>query len=858
MATQTAGTLIGAVLESVGYHYQSHVLDALQAPFQDDVGGFIYLIGIVLAVCHVAIRGEFKLAPWLLIGPPLFFSVVLVRDPVNNARWVFGRDPRNQGAVDHQVQELLASQGEAAGGQARVSRLFARYTDLISKTVQEIVGVINDGRDKTDLWFVLKAELFARMYAKGADTTGLTRLIYHGLGNECGRVIELAWRSYDPLQNQLGGGGSLQSPLSATQQEAQREFDRVARLPNVRLDPVARRFVALRLMGPGPHQEADIERRMLEPDVNRNYSCLEIWDIAREELLEQARRQLDGLQRDAVINGIEASALVDFLSQANGLPGGRLGSGTGGSRAAAIQTLVRIMAKYILRNTMQDTGRGSFIEGLAERQEVRDITVEGESRNSAVERARLAAREWSEKARLAAALTNIPFYQGLALYFLGVFFPFFALLLLIPGKHAGFILWFILWLWIKSWDVALAMIMLVDDILFSLLAVGRQRGQQEEPLPLALDAAIRSLREIDPSFQLATYYSLISVAVVAIPVITAQLIMGSLKGGSGLISQGLNRFGGVFTEGALARSQQVAISNLRAMSYLNRYDWARQYNENVKRGRPREDGDGTDRIPGGSSVQPLSQIGLRTVNQEGVTARGSRIGDVLSLVGFGRGATGSRNMVDGMTGYGRSYGGGRVRSTLDGPSRNLSQEVSATRWRRGLGIMDGAIDAATAMGTRWVGYEGAMVRSDLEMGHRYGVWDAAHSERERHYIFLATVYGQLQVPWSGFIDVPYEEEFNRANAQFQRRMDIYAEGVRQTGRFVDRVAGAGATPPPFRPNSSGNDVIGAAMFLRLSGVGAPAPLQADTSRADRYSDRMRSTYERVSGGTIQYQPRSGD
>ena len=68
----SAGTMVGAVLETVGYHYQSYLLDQMTDVFTGSLGGFIYLVGVAVTIFAVAIRGGYRFGPWLLIGPPLF------------------------------------------------------------------------------------------------------------------------------------------------------------------------------------------------------------------------------------------------------------------------------------------------------------------------------------------------------------------------------------------------------------------------------------------------------------------------------------------------------------------------------------------------------------------------------------------------------------------------------------------------------------------------------------------------------------------------------------------------------------------------------------------------------------------
>jgi hypothetical protein len=145
----------------------------------------------------------------------------------------------------------------------------------------------------------------------------------------------------------------------------------------------------------------------------------------------------------------------------------------------------------------------------------------------------------------------MPYYQGLTLFFLGVTFPFFALMLLIPGKHPVFIRWFQLWLWVKCWDVGFAVVMMLDQVLFNLVSVAQfpDIGDPGPELSPDLGVVLFSLRELDPSFNLGTYYHIVSTCLAAIPPVLSQLILGVFGGGGGLIAGGMSNAADYFAQG---------------------------------------------------------------------------------------------------------------------------------------------------------------------------------------------------------------------------------------------------------------------------------------------------------------------
>jgi hypothetical protein len=192
---------------------------------------------------------------------------------------------------------------------------------------------------------------------------------------------------------------------------------------------------------------------------------------------------------------------------------------------------------------------------------------------SAVERERVGNRPSQEKTRIMTSAFNLPYYQGILLYVLGITFPFFSILLLLPGKHSGFLMWFMLWFWAKSWDIGFAVAMLLDDVLFAIFQNSNDalKGAANHVLDPSMALTMFSMHEADPTFDMGTYYMIMGVVVQSIPVVSAYMILGSLKGGAGLIAAGMQRmntqgrdFGTGTGMASAARNAEVSYDNYRA------------------------------------------------------------------------------------------------------------------------------------------------------------------------------------------------------------------------------------------------------------------------------------------------------
>lgn len=125
---------------------------------------------------------------------------------------------------------------------------------------------------------------------------------------------------------------------------------------------------------------------------------------------------------------------------------------------------------------------------------------------------------------------QMPYYQGMILYFLSVAFPFLALVVITPS-HASSVFYLPLaWLWVKSWDIGFAMVIVLEKVLWNILP----NSDLEESFAVAegldgyfLPDLLKESLAIDPSFHVHAYYLIIGMVMFAIPAITGHVILKS-------------------------------------------------------------------------------------------------------------------------------------------------------------------------------------------------------------------------------------------------------------------------------------------------------------------------------------------
>lgn len=120
---------------------------------------------------------------------------------------------------------------------------------------------------------------------------------------------------------------------------------------------------------------------------------------------------------------------------------------------------------------------------------------------------------------------QIPYWQGMMLFFIATAYPFIALIVLIPGRARGILNVPLAWLWIKSWDAGFAFVMILEKILYAIfprhdfpehLRVG---PWTEQVVPDVLYHALR----YDPSYNIHMYYMLLSMALFMVPPVTGLM-----------------------------------------------------------------------------------------------------------------------------------------------------------------------------------------------------------------------------------------------------------------------------------------------------------------------------------------------
>jgi len=606
----SSGTYVGAVLETAGMYYQEMILNSFGAALSGPVGMLVLVFGLIIAIGAIASSGRYAMSVWLLIGPVLFLFVLNTREVTWGSAWIFGGEFRNTQAVQSEIEGFLEEKELNSGEPATVSWVYAWYSRIVSKTVREVVRVLNQGREGTDLLHQRRMEFFAAIHSSRVEDKDFLDLLHYVYFLECRPVIEAGRAIRDPA---LGGqvdhniaryenalkrlvpiNRSVSRYLASLKAWNAQLFELVLQgSPDV--DSAVYTFAndAAGVELPANYQQNYV--RYQNELMGRSFTCNQIWDFSRVGLLVEAKKIVDNLTmvaRDGTRNAVEDGTSLNYQKLIHDV--GRMTGINQGAQEVQItnfdnaqfqlgnmESLYRVIATYLFRNEINQDMQSAFLHRFTRRFESREVEAPGAFDIVETDRPVLQKREAKEKSTMMTHAAQLPYYQGLVLYFLGVTFPFFSVMLLIPGRHSGFLMWFGFYLWAKSWDIGFAVVMMLDDVLFSMFEVAhnvnaidnglRDADALSQGIEISRDAALAAhiAVELDPTFQMGTYYAIMGTALGSIPLVSAHLVLGGMKAGSGLISQGMSNYSDHYSNAAYAAtSGEFSVSNSARASYV--------------------------------------------------------------------------------------------------------------------------------------------------------------------------------------------------------------------------------------------------------------------------------------------------
>ena len=593
----STGTLVAAVMETVGYVSQAQLLsNGGLGQMIERLGALFYLCSIVSAILAVALAGKYEVALWLLVGPPMFHFLIM---PIQGdgstvtlgAEWQFGAFRDSLGFRDRVFRGVQAEvpQGQSAN---QVSWFFHAFNVVVSDTIQQLVKFITNNQIRQQMLFQTRQQVMNDLFAarvEDEDLHAFAVLLNANCTQEmnAARVIALGVRDpnfrnsveYQRAVNDycnlyVGEEHLVQVPVGSGAWnyiddlfQQNKDYLGIAELASKQSCKQLWGWLLIGLyQRAGVALNESLDQRVFSQAPQNIYQRV-IQDINIKLTAEERVGQQSDVQDICNDDG-----------QSEGPNGGSVLFPAGSGTPSGKPLTQLIFTSWMIRKVLASDNRGQMLAQFATHAGIElqpyNYTAE-QSMEAALEiQNRFRVERMAETTRFEAytiAMT-LPYIQGAGLYILATVFPFFAMLVLIPGQAGSFFIWCTMWIWFKSWDVGWALVMVADELLWSLMPhsahfrLGDLNAANGYETPVTIfEAAFGG----DSAYNLATYYMLVSAMLSAVPIISANAVLGSKKAIAGILLDGVKTMG---TALATHVGDQISVEQLA----LNRIDFRRE------------------------------------------------------------------------------------------------------------------------------------------------------------------------------------------------------------------------------------------------------------------------------------------
>lgn len=498
--------IVAAALQTKGVIDQAKILSDMSV--LNDIASFFYVFAIAMAIGSVAVFGNYRQGLYLLVGPLLYTFMVTTTTAHNGITARLGKYevPNSVGRQTEFLKHIKAIDNE---GGANVSLFYATFDGITTEVLHTLISFLLNTENKDHLRFVARERALSHVLMSIPDSGDLHSIIdrFH---KECAlesmQQYQTGVDSREKVIRQVRDKGDVNKPA----EEAKKNWEKFK--------------ITL-----GPRDERMIEYISLSR-VNGVYktSCKELWHWISSELKDYAENQLKTEKWAGSKEGDEVDPkekAMDDVKEALSTPG---------KGASANE----VLAAYIYKNLLGQTTFGALNNHVSSssptNQKLFRISYEG------IPEAEARGGYFGLKY----FATTIPYIQGLLLYLLSIAFPFFAVLLVIPGKALSFLTWCGLWVWVKSWDLGFAMVHVARDIFWDILK--HRTNTFENNVNWEDPSSIYALiLNNDPLATQNTYWEIVSFMTVSVPFLTAHFCLGA-TGMFGMFKNSIDQTSGRF------------------------------------------------------------------------------------------------------------------------------------------------------------------------------------------------------------------------------------------------------------------------------------------------------------------------
>ena len=566
----SAGTIVAAVLEGAGFYAHGQILDTFQKFF--DAGGIlIFVVSAAVGLLLTVLYGGYRPALALIIGPSLFYSLIGYRVPVEPPVKQLGSGPITD--VSKGIRGTLDKNDTSTKAlpPAQISwflSLTARLGSSLSKTATDLI--LDKEKEEELLFLTQKGALNALLNAEPSRSE-LQSMLTFSLLNDCAPMLSgiyhlSNWEFSDAhearLEELVRAGPDNPVPQNALNQLSNRRiywgrFIESGSAKKVKLSRPMRDFMARETSifanGSGGAAGIDYASRYgkLHPGEPAKFISDEL-----PQLVLTCGQTMDVFADAALVQGkwieqfVEGGTLEQSL---NDTPENReilcrtISEKLFGVPATSPCQLGTVSALFIMRNLFSATALNQASQTAINRSITTDTSISDRCRKLDdaegdlddfcatldVTQPTPMLRDISDKNSIQAEnlkysiisyALNIPYYQGILLYALAAVFPFWSMLVLIPGRAGAFLYLPLAWLWLKSWDVGFALVLVLDQLLWNLLPSPRLLTAGYNSYA-DLPTLLRGLAGVDLGGDILAHYYFVGMSLLAVPVLTGYAFL---------------------------------------------------------------------------------------------------------------------------------------------------------------------------------------------------------------------------------------------------------------------------------------------------------------------------------------------
>ena len=339
----SVGSVLAATLATAGHSLQSAVLDFFEDGFASSMGALAFILAAIVAMLTIALGGHYKFGLWFLVGPWVFYWLLLPRIASGGVRWQVGGQAYDQQIVLSAAKGVTPqSAADKANGYLRpgnevgkVSWFFVWWDDFTSDVVNMLVSLLRLEVKRVDLRFINRTQRFQTLMSANVTDRKLAAYIGTVMQGECGQFFGVMKDLYsangrlnssDEVRNEflrsvvqaenIWGKVPAESPVMMEFLEAQllypisdpqtaKEEDKVFSLGKRPIGYIAKNAKPL------SKEEGQVYLRQ-----KQFFSCPEVWLMGVAALRDQAANLVTAVIAESTSPDLDEKSRAIFIKQA--------------------------------------------------------------------------------------------------------------------------------------------------------------------------------------------------------------------------------------------------------------------------------------------------------------------------------------------------------------------------------------------------------------------------------------------------------------------------------------------------------------------------------------------------------------